>query len=436
MSDTKYLMQRGELWMFHWRVPSDCRAVFGGKRFVSKSLETHSIKVAQDRRTMMLAKCLQAVNEHRTEGVDVRSLFRANLALMKHASDDDLDGAWLAVDDKEPQEDKDIAYREALKVTYLGHNSELAKCTLKDALKAYEEEKEGKITSRTLLQAARAVTTYLDFVHKDDVILSDIPRRGVKLYIRASSGYAGNTIKNRVALLSSIFKVALNDELISDSKRNPFEGHQISKGKVRSYKPFTPDQLVAILKEIKKYKESPETFHKYFLPRLAYATGCRIEELCSLQRAQVKEENGIVYLAIAEGTDVYKGKTLNAGRRIPVHSSLAGELLEWRDSTDDHLLFPELKSNRADEKLGDKFSKQFGVIKRRLGITERDQSFHSFRVHTATNLEQAEVPENRAVWIMGHTRTVSMSYGLYSTGPSLEQLRDDVEKCVVWTDQN
>jgi len=337
MSDTKYLMQRGELWMFHWRVPSDCRAVFGGKRFVSKSLETHSIKVAQDRRTMMLAKCLQAVNEHRTEGVDVRSLFRANLALMKHASDDDLDGAWLAVDDKEPQEDKDIAYREALKVTYLGHNSELAKCTLKDALKAYEEEKEGKITSRTLLQAARAVTTYLDFVHKDDVILSDIPRRGVKLYIRASSGYAGNTIKNRVALLSSIFKVALNDELISDSKRNPFEGHQISKGKVRSYKPFTPDQLVAILKEIKKYKESPETFHKYFLPRLAYATGCRIEELCSLQRAQVKEENGIVYLAIAEGTDVYKGKTLNAGRRIPVHSSLAGELLEWRDSTDDHL---------------------------------------------------------------------------------------------------
>lgn len=433
MADTKYLTKRGELWLFHWRVPNDCRDAFGGKQYVTKSLKTHSQREANIRKTLALAECMKVVQDVRGAGEDARSMFKAHLHAMQKTSDENLEGAWLSVSDKDPKTEEDLAFREALKVSYLGHNSELAHCTLKDALKAYKEDRAGRVTEKTLGQAERAVALFLEYKQQPDVTLQSISRKEVKEFIKAVSGkYAGKTVSNRVNLLSSIHQVALDDELIEEDRRNPFEGHRVSRRDSQSFERFSEGQLKAIFKETERYQAAPKDYHKYFLPRLAYATGCRIEELCSLQRAQVKEDKGIVYLAIAEGVDVYKGKTLNAGRRIPVHSSLSDQLLAWRDSSDHLLLFPELESHRADGKNGDKYSKQFGNLKRKLGIENRSQSFHSFRVHMATNLEQAEVPENRAVWIMGHTRTLSLSYGLYSEGPALEQLRDDVEKSVVW----
>jgi len=437
MADTKYLTQRGDLWLFHWRVPVDCKEAFGGKQYVTKSLKTHSLREANVRKVLALAECMKVVQDVRGAGEDARSLFKAHLHGMKHASDEDLEDAYYTVIDKEPKTEEDLAFREALRVSFRGHDSELARCTLKDALNAYKEDRAGRVTEKTIGQAERAVELFLEYRQLPDVTLQSITRKEVKEFIRCISSeyggkYAGKTVSNRVNLLSSIYQVALDDELIEEDRRNPFDGHRVSRKDSQSFERFSDDQLKSIFRETERYQTSTKDYHKYFLPRLAYATGCRIEELCSLQRAQVKEDKGIVYLAIAEGVDVYKGKTINSGRRIPIHSSLSDQLLTWRDSSDHLLLFPELESHRKDRKTGDKYSKQFGNLKRKLGITKRSQSFHSFRVHMATNLEQAEVPENRAVWIMGHTRTLSLSYGLYSEGPALEQLRDDVEKCVVW----
>jgi len=431
MNKESYLVSKNGLWMFNWRVPKDCLSAFGGKKTITKTLQTHNLREARGRRDVMLVECMKVVREVRSEADGGKSLFRVNLLNMAHVERDQLESAWLDVEDKTPETETEIAYKEALKVSYLGHNSELAKCTLKDALKAYVEEKTGHVTAKTISHAKRAVTVFIEYLKIDDVVVEGISRKTVKQFIKDSPS-AGKTTSNRINLLSSIFKVALDDGLIDEDKRNPFEAHRVSRKDTQSYERFTDTQLADIFEATKDFECSRIDFHKFMLPRLAYVTGCRVEELASLQREQVKTKGGITYLAISDGGDTYQGKTINSARQIPVHGSLVEPLLKWKNSETHKLLFPVLESRRADGKLGDKYSKQFGTLKRSLGISRRSQGFHSFRVHMATNLERAGVPEERAVWILGHSRTLSLTYGLYSDGPSLEQLKDDVEKSVVW----
>ena len=45
----------------------------------------------------------------------------------------------------------------------------------------------------------------------------------------------------------------------------------------------------------------------------------------------------------------------------------------------------------------------------------------------ATSLEQAGVLENVASDILGHEKAATLSYGLYSSGTSIEQMRSAVE---------
>jgi integrase len=181
---------------------------------------------------------------------------------------------------------------------------------------------------------------------------------------------------------------------------------------------------VYAFKETSQYKESAENYYKYLLPRLGYMTGCRIEELCSLQCDQIvtDPDTAIVYL------EVRTGKTSNAKRKIPLHDWLRDDVVTQRERLGSGLLFPSLTTQRNDGKHGDKASKWFGRLKKRLQIAGgRTRSFHSFRVHMATNLEEGGVEESTAVWIMGHTRHLTLTYGLYSKGVSIAKLKAAID---------
>ena len=54
--------------------------------------------------------------------------------------------------------------------------------------------------------------------------------------------------------------------------------------------------------------------------------------------------------------------------------------------------------------------------------------FHSIRKTVATLLEQADVHENVTCDIVGHEKTATLNYDLYSGGTSMEQKRSAVEK--------
>ena len=414
--NTKYLQKRGDLYLFNWRVPKDCLDAFGGKRYVSQSLKTHSLKTAKLRRNQLLVECEARVQEARDAAQgSVRAKFRSNLRAMKETDWEDLSGAWSAVEDKEPENDEDLAFREALRVEYLGFDSELAHCTLRDALSLYMEDRKGVTKDQTFEAPKRAVRVFSEHLGKDDISLKAIQRPEVKEFIKGYSG-SSNVLSSQLAILGRMFATAQDHGQLEAALPNPFRDHKLKHGETQSYQLFSKAELEGIMSETRKFEHDPKFNWRYWLPRLGYATGCRLGELVSLAVEDVEDRKGIVVLNIKEG------KTANATRHIPLHSGLAPEFLQFCQKVGQGRLWPKLQRTNA--------SKQIGDIKRKLGITERQKSFHSFRVHMASNLERAEVPENRAVWILGHTRTLSLSYGLYSKGPSLEQLREDVESAV------
>ena len=87
------------------------------------------------------------------------------------------------------------------------------------------------------------------------------------------------------------------------------------------------------------------------------------------------------------------------------------------------LLFPHLRD--ASNAFGD-YRKGVGVDEVVKGNQRSRVNFHSARRWWITKAEQAGVPENLIGAVVGHRRP-GLSLGLYSSGPSLEQLRTAIE---------
>lgn len=469
MSDTKHLIQRKGLWLFNWRVPKDCVDPFNGKKFVTKSLGTHKLPEARLRRNQMLAEVQQQVHDYRhgnkPESDSEANVYRENVKLLMGKADADLSSAYEILCQRLEQletehgkvdpdltevesklmhmnnDDRAKVFREAylktlvslipdpveraqakaLQNVHIGIQHDLSHVTLLEATKLHHDDNEDKLKVNTLGQIKTAVERFLKTIEKDDITLKSIGRLMVKDFIKVQlKERSGATVNNYVTFLSGIWNHAYDLELVEGD--NPFAKHRIDSAPAESYQMFDDWELAFFFEETKQFKNDPENNYKYFIPRLGYVTGCRIEELCSLTCEQIitDKTTGITYFEVLEG------KTENAKRKIPIHDWIVDDVVKLRDTLGSGMLFPSLTTQRRDGKRSDKVSKWFGRLKKKQGITKRAKAFHSFRVHVATYLERGGVPESTAVWILGHTRTASLSYGLYSKGMDLGPLKEAV----------
>ena len=436
MTQEKYLVQRNGLWMFNWRVPKDCRSAFNGKTYYTQSLKTQSKREALLRRDVLLGEIRKVVADTRADsGNEYKDTVKHLIHVYKTYSEEALAATYEVTAGEKYESDAYRASAEACQIVYEGIETSTIKPSLKDALLVYEEEKKGKIKEKTLRNYQTSVKYFLEFNQQSDMLIEDITKGVVRTYIKAcrTAGVAERSIGNRLRHLTSIFNVAQNDGLFAEDKVNPFANHKLSRNESTPYQLIPEKALLGVFKDTLKYKHSDKSFHKYLLPRLGYITGARREELCSLRVNQVVTEDDITYLRIGKigKEDAYDGKNENAFRRVPIHSSLVEDVIYWKDKQKTPLLFPMLKANTIDNKMGDAYGKIFGRLKNKHGAKGREYGFHSFRDHVATALEQARVPENEAVWLLGHTRNLSLSYKLYSKGPALDTLRDNIEKAIV-----
>jgi hypothetical protein len=105
---------------------------------------------------------------------------------------------------------------------------------------------------------------------------------------------------------------------------------------------------------------------------------------------------------------------------------------EGRADGDD--LFPEFPQPvRGDRERSHRASKLFTAYRRSVGVDETVEgkrrslvNFHSYRRWWITRAEREGVPENLIASIVAHKRP-GLSLGLYSSGPSIEQLRTAIE---------
>jgi integrase len=141
---------------------------------------------------------------------------------------------------------------------------------------------------------------------------------------------------------------------------------------------------------------------------LAQWTGCRIEEICSLQIGDVDLTAGSIR--------VREAKTDAGVRVVPVHSKSKPLLLRLIGQRSEGWLLTELTANKYGDR-SNAIGKRFGKLRTVEGFGP-EVVFHSIRKTVATLLENAGVPENLAADILGHEKP-RITYGLYSGGATL-----------------
>ncbi|MBU3005959.1 site-specific integrase [Paraglaciecola arctica] len=176
--------------------------------------------------------------------------------------------------------------------------------------------------------------------------------------------------------------------------------------------PFSTDQLNLIFnsyiyKPVEKSKRKIQN-HQFWLPLIALHSGMRIAEIVGLEKADIKQVDGIWVFDVNEnwnsktriGSEHSKSKKNKSScRLIPISGQLIeiGLLRYVEKLNDDDILFPELTLGKK-KGLGDYASKWFNErFLKYIGLEKRSDdgkqsvSFHSFRHGFVTNIDKTEL---------------------------------------------
>jgi integrase len=145
----------------------------------------------------------------------------------------------------------------------------------------------------------------------------------------------------------------------------------------------------------------PEDTQLVDLIKLGAHTGCRLEEICAMPLANVKEDRFIVQDA----------KTEAGWREIPIHSDIKQTVARLVDESTDGFLLSGLSSENKYRKRGSAIGKRFGRLRTVLGYPDT-LVFHSFRKTLLVLMRDVGIPEHQAALIVGHEPN-TITYGLY-----------------------
>ena len=230
---------------------------------------------------------------------------------------------------------------------------------------------------------------------------------------------ARKTVNKYVSSLSSYWRWMLKKGYV---EVNPWREQSLAKAQPtegEAERPFTDDEIAKLLKGKPKGYLGP-------LMRIAALTGARIDAIASLK---VKDAQN--------GTFRFKPQKRERGHRlVPIHSALVSVVADLaRDKNADDDLFPELPPPPAgsERQRSNPAVQRFKTYREGLEIDDRVEgkrnsrvTFHSFRRWFITKAEQAGIAPHIIASVVGHKRQ-GMTLGLYSGGPSNEQLTECVE---------
>ena len=254
------------------------------------------------------------------------------------------------------------------------------------------------------------------------------------------AGLSNRTLNRHAAAIAGMFEWAIREGKYQGS--NPAKGHYRSEGAHDDQEParrtFTTDELKKLFagslfqtpnaERIRPAKHTAPTALAWLIP-IALFSGMRLDEICGLRVADVKEAEGILHFDITshEGRRL---KTAAARRLVPIHPELLrigfASYLDYVKGQGHEFLFPGLRPGGPDSKPSWYIGRRFTDYRRAVGVSAKETTFHCFRKNVSTALERARIPEAEAARIVGH-RLDTMTYGLYSGGLDLPGLQRVVE---------
>ena len=285
------------------------------------------------------------------------------------------------------------------------------KITLKEAFTNWSRRKGQSNSADNINKTKKSVDGFLKHLKLYDIQLEDISKKHAHYYIELLLiKHATSTARGYISRLRSIWRYC--DQLGEVTTTCPFDGHSFAGGTDTNKKQSFTAQEISQIKEL----IADDDQIKQLLVELGAYTGCRISELCNLKAKHLVEEGNIFAIYIE------KGKTDAATRVVPLTHVLGERLKALTESKGENDLLLGLD--------GKAMSRWFSRIKTANISTDTAKSFHSFRVMFATAMQRSEVPELKAAAILGHKRGNTMSYGYYSDGYTLPQLKEAYDQCI------
>lgn len=221
--------------------------------------------------------------------------------------------------------------------------------------------------------------------------------------------------------------VAKNDKSFEPVRR-PFEAAEIEQL-------FSSSTFTGCKSKHRRYVAGEQVYKdgKYWIPILGYLTGCRLGELVQLAIEDVREEDGILYLDINEkslaGNDAKSVKSKAGRRKVPLHPDLVAlgfmDFVKKRAKQDKGSvrLFSEIRFGN-DGQASTEYSKIFGRLMDKVGLTDPLLVFHSWRHGVEDALRDAGRQPYIIDRIVGHA-DATMG-GKYGKGVSLTVLAEAV----------
>lgn len=202
------------------------------------------------------------------------------------------------------------------------------------------------------------------------------------------------TRTKHVATLRTLSRYALAEGWLTT---DPFHGfrqavkrkkaHQIRKDRRQ---PFSHDELEKVVAALNTQtrRVRPDDF---WISHVALWHGAREEEICQLDRADVKMIDNIPCIEFTDEGDK-RLKNYASLRTVPVHPELVRlGFIDFVKKGKAEKLFASLTLD-ADGRYGSKFGKRFARILDKLGITDSRKVFHSFRHNWTDAARNALVP--------------------------------------------
>ena len=234
------------------------------------------------------------------------------------------------------------------------------------------------------------------------------------------------TVNNRLVAMTSLMEWGIKNDFYNG--KNPFSGLTIKNAKMNANKrpPFSTQQLQTLFSCPIYTGRAVTKDYKYWIPYIGLYTGMRLNEICQLLVEDIMCIDGVWIINI-DDNDHKKLKTVSSRRKVPIHKRLIdlGLLAYVKEQASPRLFNSLPRSGHGSYSY--KFSKEFTIILKSVGLKEQGLCFHSFRHTFIDGLRNAGVEKSIAMKLVGHHSSNDIHNG-YGYGHSLKVLQEHINK--------
>ncbi|HSI22646.1 MAG TPA: site-specific integrase [Methylophilaceae bacterium] len=292
---------------------------------------------------------------------------------------------------------------------------------------------------RTITQYGRAVRLLRDYTrieYTERLSKADVVKFKDKLL---EHGTTSITTNFHLSNLTTLLEYAIGNAII---ETNPAKGIrvQVREEDKNERAPFTTDQLNTLFSSpVYSEHERPaggKGEAAYWLPLLGLFSGARLNELCQLNKTDIRKERYQDALQresecwVMEITNEGEGQKLKntaSKRRFPIHPSLV-ELgfINFVQASPGPRVFHELMPSKAYDSISASWSKWFARYLHKIGLKTDALVFHSFRHSFKYYARLNSIPDKLQYAIQGHSSgNVGDEYGgtVYPLAPLVEAMK-------------